>query len=444
MLRLHCLVAFCLLCLLTLPLFSQIPNAAKLDSLFNLLSEKGKAMGSVAISQNGKLVYTKTIGFSHRDKGKPTVPNANTKYRIGSISKMFTAVMIYQLIEEKKLSLSTPLSKFFPKIPNAKKITIAQMLGHQSGIYSFTNEPDYLEWNQYPITQKELVKLIAKAEPAFEPGTKTEYSNSNYVLLGYIIEKLAKMPYKKALNDRITAKLRLKNTYYGGKIEVVKNEARSFRYAPEGWIQDTETDMSIPHGAGALVSTPSDLAKFIEALFAHKLITENSLKEMTKTTGGMGHGIFEFPFGMKKALGHNGKIDSFESILGYFPDDKIAIAYCSNGQAYPLNEVLIGALSIFFNLPYKIPEFKTLSLTPDDLKPYTGVYASSQIPLKITVTQNGATLMAQATGQPQFPLQATEPHVFKFDAAGVVMEFNPAANQMTLKQGGGEYLFTKE
>lgn len=199
--------------------------------------------------------------------------------------------------------------------------------------------------------------------------------------------------------------------------------------------------MSIPGAAGAIVSTPADLTKFIESLFSLKLVSNSSLKQMKTMTDGFGMGMFQIPFYEKSAYGHNGGIDGFASTLAYFPEDSLALAYCTNGQVYPMNNILIGVLSIYFNKPYSIPTF---SLKTEDLDKYLGVYSSTQIPLKITITKNAATLFAQATGQPSFPLDPTEKDKFKFDPAGIIMEFNPDKNELTLKQGGENVLFSKE
>lgn len=423
---------------------SQDLNLAKLDSLVDLLAMSNKAMGSVAISKEGKILYSRAIGHIGTQNGKKKPANINSKYRIGSITKMFTAVMIMQLIEEKKLTLNTPLNKFYRKIPNAKKITISHLLKHQSGIFNFTGDPEYPTYMMYPHSEKEMVSIISKPDPEFEPGTKTTYSNANYVLLGFIVQKLTKKSYQQALSERITSKLRIRNTYYGNKANLQKNEARSYKWQMNDWQIEPETDMSIPHGAGAIVSTPTDLTKFIEGLFNHKLVKESSLKQMMNMTDGLGIGMFQFPFGEKKAFGHNGGIDGFASTLGYFPDEKIAIAYCTNGQAYPMNDILIGLLSIYFNQLYNLPNFKTIEVPPASLDQYTGVYSSSQIPLKITVTKEKDALKAQATGQPAFTLEPAAKDVFKYDPSGVVMEFLPDKNQMTLKQGGGVFLFIKD
>jgi len=423
--------------------YSQNLNKSKLDSLFNILFEKNKAMGSLALSKNGTVIYTKAIGYSliSDSEKKPALPI--TKYRIGSITKMFTTTMIFQLIEEGKIELTTTLNTFFPSIPNSDKITISNLLNHRSGLHNFTDDPAYMTYMTQPKTQAEMVEIISKSKPDFEPNQKAAYSNSNFVILGYIIEKITQEPYSKNLTKRITSKIGLANTYVGSKTNVNNNESYSYQF--EGnWKQQPETDMSIPGGAGSIVSTPTDLTKFIEALFSLKLVSQNSLDQMKTITDGYGMGMFQIPFNTKKAYGHNGGIDGFGSNLAYFPEDNLAIAYCTNGQVYPMNDILIAVLRIYFNQPCSIPTFKTVSIKAKDLDKYLGIYASTQFPLKITISKNGSNLIAQATGQSSFPLEATEKDKFKFDQAGVIMEFNPEKNEMTLKQGGGNFLFTKE
>lgn len=424
-------------------LYSQSLNKSKLGSLLNILAEKNKAMGSLTISKSGSVLYSRAIGYSFISDKEKISATEKTKYRIGSISKMFTATMIFQLIEEGKLNLSTTVDKIFPKLPNADKITISNLLNHRSGLHNFTDDPDYTTWMTQPKTQDEMLTIISKNKVDFQPNEKASYSNSNYVVLGYIIEKISNQPYSKNLNERITSKIGLSNTYFGSKTNSNNNESFSYQFAST-WKQKSETDMSIPGGAGSLVSTPTDLTKFIEALFSLKLISKNSLIQMKTITDGYGMGMFQIPFYTRKAYGHNGGIDGFASSLAYFPEDSLTVAYCTNGQVYPLNDILIGVLSICFNKEYSIPTFNTISLKTEDLDKYLGVYSSKQIPLKITITKDKTMLIAQATGQSSFPLEATEKDKFKFDQAGVKMEFNTDKNELTMKQGGGNYLFTKD
>ena len=270
--------------LLLLALFTagdaQTLDKAKLDKFFDALAEKNKAMGSLTLAKDGKVLYSRAVGYSRISEKEKQASTVETRYRVGSIAKTFTAVMIFQLTEEGKLKLTDTLDKFYPQIPNAEKITIAQILAHRSGIHSFTNDPDYQTWMMNPKTKEEMLAIIAKSKPDFEPGEKRQYSNSGFVLLGYIIEKVTGKSYQKALKERITSKLGLSDTYLAtGKTDVSKKE--SFSYSLAGnWKQETETDMSIPGGAGALISTPTDLTKFMHALFDLKLVSRESLEKM--------------------------------------------------------------------------------------------------------------------------------------------------------------------
>ena len=220
--------------LLTLALFTagyaQTLDKAKLDQFFDRLAEKNKAMGSLTIAKDGNVLYTRAIGYSQINGTEKKPLTAANRFRIGSITKMFTAVMILQLVEEGKLKLTDTLDKFFPQVPNAQKITIAQILSHRSGIPNVRRDRNsQRNVNTTPITKDEMLALIVKGTPDFEPDTKHSYSNSGYFLLGLILEKVTGKPYEEALKERITSKIGLKDTYIAtGNIDVNKNEALTY------------------------------------------------------------------------------------------------------------------------------------------------------------------------------------------------------------------------
>ncbi|WP_029269377.1 serine hydrolase [Flavobacterium sp. KJJ] len=431
----------CLFTLVITSAFAQTFNAKRMDSLFLLLEKNNKYMGSIAISENGKTIYSRSIGFDDIATSKKS--SVNTKYRIGSISKTFTASLIFKAVEENKINLNQTIDKYFPTIKNAKTITISNLLNHRSGICDFTNDPDYLKWNTQPQSRAKMTEKIAAGEIVFEPDTKSQYSNSNYVLLSFILEDVYKKSYAEILNQKIIKPLKLKNTYLGGKISIENNESYSYTLAGK-WEKESETDMSIPLGAGAIVSNPTDLNFFIESLFAGKVVSMEHLNEMKTIKGKFGMGILEFPYFERKSYGHNGAIDGFRAILGYFPEEKVALSITSNGMGYDNNNILLCALSSYFRKPFSMPTFSNVAVTPETLDLYSGTYGSLQIPLKISISKKDNTLIAQATGQPSFPLEATAVNIFKFDAAGVVLEFDTGKKEMILKQGGKEFLFSKE
>lgn len=425
---------------MALAAFAQVPDKAKLDSYFDALEANNKFMGNVTLSQNGKTVYTRSLGFADVEKNKKN--NEGTKFRIGSISKMFTTVLIFKAVEDKKLKLTDNIGGYFPTIPNASKITIGHMLSHRSGIHNFTNDDDYTTYMTFPKTEAEMVAIIAKSPSEFEPGTKADYSNSNFVLLSYILEKVNKKPYKEQLEEKITKPLGLKNTFYGTKINSNNNEAYPYGYMGK-WEKDTETDMSIPMGAGAVVSNTADLSRFIEALFAGKVVSAQSLEQMKTIKDGFGMGLFPIPFEEKKGYGHGGAIDSFTSGLYYFPEDKLTYAMTSNGKTMNNNDISVAVLSWFYNKPFDIPNLKAYKYIPQELDAFAGTYTSKDFPVGIVVSKRGDVLVAQATGQGSFPLESVKKNIFTFDAAGIVIEFTPLENKMVLKQEGTSYTFIK-
>jgi D-alanyl-D-alanine carboxypeptidase len=422
--------------------FAQLNfDKTKLDNYFNALEQNNKFMGSVAVSKNGEIIYTKSIGFVDIENNLKATENS--KYRIGSISKSFTTVLVLKAIEQKKLDLNQSIEKWFPTIKNANKITVKHLLSHRSGIHNFTNDKDYLTYNTQRKTEEEMVEIIAKGGSDFKPDSIAEYSNSNFVLLTYILEKTFNKSYSELLQEYIVKPIGLTNTYVFEKINTSNNECKSYKFVGS-WNEEIETDYTIPLGAGAITSTPSDLTKFADALFGGKLLKFESLEIMKTIKDDYGIGLFQIPFYKNVGYGHTGGIDGFSSVYSHFPDDKISYALISNGTNMNNNDISIAVLSAVYNKPYEIPSFKTFNVTSEELDKYLGVYSSKQIALKITITKDGNTLIAQGTGQPAFPLEATDKDKFKFDQAGAKFEFNPTNKKMILFQGGGQIEFTKE
>jgi D-alanyl-D-alanine carboxypeptidase len=428
---------------------AQSFDKAKLDQYLDTIEAHEKAMFSLAVIENGESIYQKSIGFAdveHQQKA-----NKDTQYRIGSITKVFTSTMIFQLIDEGKLSLDTKLAKYYPKVKNAKKITISMLLSHRSGIHNFTNTPEYTQYMTQPKTKAQMVSLIEDLDSDFKPNSGANYSNSGYVLLGFIVEDITQDSYAKQLQKRISTTLKLDRTVYGGPIDVKDNQANSYMHNAAGWSPATVTDMSIPHGAGAIISTPTELANFLSSLLTGKLVSADSLAKMKEINEGFGRGLFQFPFHDKSAFGHNGGVDGFSSLAGYFEADGLAFALTSNGMNYPMNDISIAILSIYYGLPFDIPDFdqKAIKLSERDLVKYEGVYASHAMPLKITVKVNDGQLTAQATGQGAFNLTPYSTSEFRFDQAGIIMIFETdgkVVNYSTfqMKQGGNNFKFTRE
>ena len=423
--------------------YAQTIDTKKLDQFFDTLENRGLATGSVAISINGKTIYQRAIGFAMLDSNRKYVPDTNTKYRIGSVSKMFTAAMIFQLIDEGKLSLHEKLANYFPQLPNANKITIEEMLYHRSGLHDYTHGTNFPDWMDKPKTHEEMLKVIADKGTDFEPGTKADYCNTNYLLLSYIIEKITGMAYAEALNKRITSKIGLKNTYYGKPIDIRRNEATSYKYSDSTWKKEKETDVSIHCGAGSIVSTPKDLTVFIQDLFSGKLINRADIDSMKTMIDGYGMGIFPFDFDTTKGYGHDGRIEEFYSSVRYYPEKKLAVSYITNGILYPRIDIVEGILKICFNDDYEIPFSKHVVLQNSDFDKYVGTYSSGDLPFKVACKKKGEKLIFEAAGK-TMEAEPVSTNYFMNLKTGSFFEFNPERGELQIKETANIYYLQKE
>lgn len=420
--------------------FAQTIDKEKLDRFFDRLLEKNKAMGSLIIAKNGEVQYARAIGYSGINGTEKKTATTDTRYRIGSVTKMFTAVMIFQLVEEGKLSLTDKLSRFLPQIPHADKLTIEQLLGHKSGVHDMIAGRDLAKWRTSGLPKEEMLALMYKSTPDFEPGAKYAYSNSGYFLLGNIIEKITGQSYEAAVKERIISKVGLPDTYpVMGSADISKNESLSYRYAGE-WKALPETHHSLLLGAGSMVSTPAGMAKFIQALFDLKLISKAHLDKMINDKAGMD----TFTFNGKTFYGHTGGIDGFGAWIAYYPEEKLTFSYATNGKVYPVKDILEGVADIYWGKRFKIPAFDTYTVSEEILQTYVGVYSSTEAPVKFTVSRDGTTLYIQPPNQAATPLEASSDNVFKLDPPGIIFEFDAAKKQMIIKRPNGERVFTKE
>ncbi len=420
-------------------IFSQ-DRFEKIDEYLKYLNENNKFMGSLCIREGEHVVFNKAYGYA--DVKNKIEADRTTKYKIGSITKTFTSVMILQLIEERKLRLDTKLKRYFPKVVKADSISISDLLYQRTGI------PDYI--NHDSLTTAELnasnlkdaiYKKIEKYDSRFSPGSKFEYSNSNYYLLGGIIEKITGKSFGENLQDRIVKKAELLNTYYKPtNTDTSVKESYSFIFNGTNWEQMPEWKNEVAFAAGAIISTPADLTRFMSNLFEGNLLNKKSLEIMTTLKEGYGAGLLQAPFGDRKFFTHTGGIENFRSVVGYNVPEKMGIGLIVNGDNYSRNDIMIGVLSIYYKLPFPFPSFEKIS--PELIEKYSGTYSSDQLPMKITVFEKGGELLAQATGQTSFPLTLKDEKTFIFAGAGIEMIFEE--NAFTLKQGGMNFKFKKD
>ena len=421
---------------------AQTLDTSKLGEFLDRLAEKNKGMGSLTLAKDGNVLYNHSFGYSYVNGADKRPATAATKYRLASITKTYTAVMVFQLIDEGRLKLTDTLDRFFPQIPNATKITISHILNHRSGIHDM--EPDG-RWATQPRTKEEVVARIAQGQPDFEPDAKVKYSNAGYNLLGQIVEKVGGRPYQDALKERITSKIGLADTHFLtiGQPDIARNEAASYHYL-DGWRPANEMDFSVPGGAGAIVATTSDMAKFIQAVFDRRLISADSLTLMLTMRDGEGMGMVPFSFAGRTLYGNTGGSGSTGAWLAYDPQEKLALAYATNMKIYTVANIVSGIFDIYWHRPFELPSFAALEVSPEILDRYVGVYSTPAAPVKFTITRQGNTLYAQPPGESSAAsLEATADNRFQI-GPNVVFEFDAAKGTMTIKRPQGERVFTKE
>lgn len=420
---------------------SQQTIDQQLDDYFDALD--GHFMGSIVVQQDGKTIYQRSLGWADVENQIPAT--AETQYRIGSISKTFTAVLVLKAAADGRLSLNDPIAKYFPdaQIPNAERITIDQLLQHRSGLVDIVNDKpyEYLTYFTTPQTRQQILERVAAAGTNFEPGSEYRYCNTGYNLLGYILEDVWGKPFTEIVSEQIVNPLDLRHTRYSETINPQRGDARSYSLL-DGWQVQPETDASVAIGAGALASTPADLAKFGKALF-DGIFGDNLREQMKELNEGIGRGLFPFSHNGHSGYGHSGAIDGFRSQLEVF--DNLTIAICSNGTDIDLNKITLAILDAVDGKDIEKPDFsKYIELSAEQLAQYTGVFRCEALGMEVTVTVAGNRLCAQTAGQQSYPLDALSADQFENASVGVVITVAPDCNKITLKQMGQTFEFVRK
>ena len=247
----------------------------QLDKLLNQYLEYNLFNGSVLVAEQGEVIYKKGFGMANMEWDIPNGPD--TKHRLGSISKQFTAMLILQLAAEGKLDLHTPITKYLPDYPKANGdiITIHHLLTHTAGIPNYTSFPGFIkDESRNPYSPNEFLKKFADKELEFTPGERFSYSNSGYFLLGVIIEKLSGKTYEQMLEDNIFTPLNMVNSGFDTHKEIIKNRATGYEKNGMAYENAKYLDMSIPYAAGSLYSTVEDLYLWDQALYNTKLLPQ--------------------------------------------------------------------------------------------------------------------------------------------------------------------------
>jgi CubicO group peptidase (beta-lactamase class C family) len=377
--------------------------AARLDSILSAYTNKNMFNGSVLVAKKGKVLLKKGYGSANFSYNIPNKPD--TKFKLASVTKQFTAMGIMILEEQGKLSVNDSLSKFIPDYPGGNKITLHHLLNHSSGIPNLTASPRFDSIKVFPHTLEQVIGHFKTMPLEFEPGQKFNYSNSGYILLTSIIEKISGMSYAEFISKNIFEKLEMKNSGYCNTNAVIKNMAEGYNQTGDDYAKAPYVNMSIPLGAGGLYSTVEDLYLWDRALYTEKLVKKNTIEKiLTPSKDGMGYGWFINTFQGNKWIFHNGGIEGFSTAINRFPENDICIIMLKNvdNQTYfSANKI---ARQMLFNAKYELPaERKEIKLDPLVFKKLVGQF-ELEPGFVFTVTDDDGKLFLQATGQPQFRL----------------------------------------
>ncbi|WP_374661507.1 serine hydrolase [Inhella sp.] len=282
---------------------------------------------------------------------------AEPVHRVGSISKTFTAVLALQLVEQGRLRLDEPVARWFPKLLDGSRITVEMLLRHRSGMGDVKDAPDFEAWSRLPRRMDELLTLIEGLPRAFPPGERADYNNSGYILLHRIVELAGGAPYDEQLATRITRPLGLGHT----RMATQGDGQPSFRREGEVWLPVRATDPSVPVGAGALVSTPQELTRFIRALFGGRLLHPATLARMTQLQDGFGLGLMPLPKHgpwAGQGFGHEGVIDGFRATLVHLPQQRLSAAVLLNAEHWPRDRLLHELLASRLQPNWQAPDLR--------------------------------------------------------------------------------------
>lgn len=379
--------------------------ASKADEMLSAYHKQGKFTGTVLIAKAGKIVFEKGYGYADLKNKIPNTPT--TEFRIGSLSKPFTATAIMQLQEKGKLNIKDPIQKYIPDYPKGDSILIEHLLNHTSGIKSLTSMKQYYEkWIAQPSTLENTISYFKNEPLNFSPGTRYEYSNSNFILLSYIAEKASGLPFSTLLHQSIFKKIKLKHSGLDQNARVSKLKAVGYDTTPtDSFAVARYTDMSVLSGAGAIYSTARDLYLWDRALYSNKLLSEDSKKLMftpAKNNYGLGWEVRES--GGRKMISHSGSIDGYLTNYMRFPDEDVCIIFLSNYFQSKGPQISKALTAIVFNEPYTLPkERKAIALEEVIYKSYIGQYQMEKGPTLLIVFEEGK-LKGKLGNQPYFEM----------------------------------------
>ncbi|WP_337041004.1 serine hydrolase [Emticicia sp. 17c] len=416
----------------------------KLDELMNAYAQNREFNGTVLVARKGKILLEKGYGYQNIEKLLSN--SAVTLYPIASITKTFTATLILKLAEQRLLSIDDKLSKYYPDFPSGDSISIEHLLTHTSGIYNYTNELEFmLNEAGKPASEQKIVAIFKNKPLDFPPGKGWNYSNSGYCLLGYIIEKVTKMPYYSAVRKYIFEPYKMNNSGFDFVGQAIEKKAMGY-YSDAGKDYNKLApleDSSVVYAAGAIYSSAKDLYKWHQALQQHRLISKTLAdKAYTPFKHNYGYGWIIDSLYHKKIVSHSGGLPGYRSNFVRIIEDDICIVLLNNTEIPGLSMISNGLLAILYNQPYKIPTAKkAITLDKSTLERYVGSYEVAQQKLIIQFKIENNQLVAYPFHGPRSVLMPfAESAFFDIEQEQVEISFEKDStgnfNKLTLNFNG--------
>jgi CubicO group peptidase (beta-lactamase class C family) len=415
-------------------------DLARMEQVIQSYTGEHQFMGSVLVAKGTEILLSKGYGSADLEWDVPNSPT--TKFRLGSVTKQFTAASIFLLQERGKLKVDDPVKNYMPDAPAAwDKVTIFNLLTHTSGIPNFTSFPEYPKWEPFATTAAEAVARFRDKPLDFAPGEKWSYSNSGYLLLGYLIEKITGGSYEQFLRENIFVPLQMKDSGYDSNSAVILRRASGYVPGKNGLENAGYINMTIPHAAGALYSTTEDLLKWEQGLFGGKLLTAASLDKMTMPfKSDYACGLFVATKNRRKAIEHGGGIEGFNTQLTYYPEDKLTVVVLANLNGQAPGEIAAKLAAVAHGETVKsTSERKEIALDRKVLAPYVGTY-ELMAGTNMLITLEGNQLSEKLGAQPSIPIFPESESSFFLKVVDAQIEFVKDSagkvTQLVLHQGG--------
>ena len=398
-------------------------DLARMDQVVQTYVQNKTFMGAVLVARGADVILSKGYGSANLEWDVPNTPA--TKFRLGSITKQFTAASILLLEERGKLNIDDPIKKYLTDAPAAwDRITIHNLLTHTSGIPNFTSLPDYPRLQPFDSPVAKTIATFRDKPLDFQAGEKMSYSNSGYLVLGLLIETLTGGSYEKFVTDNIFTPLGMKDSGYDSNKSIIVHRAAGYMPSANGPVNAGFIHMSVPHAAGALYSTTGDLLRWEQGLFGGKVVSPASLVKMTTPfKNDYALGVVVQTSKGQKVIQHAGGIDGFNTFLAYYPDDKMTVAVLANINGQTPNEIGTKLADLAHGGAVQLPsERKEIALPPATLEKYVGTYEFAPA-VNLMVRLDGDHLTVQLTGQPQFPMFAESETRFFLKVVDAQVEF---------------------